>query len=164
MIRSILCAIPILSMLLIACSGTRQAANAERCALTAADSVYLANGPVYRDCNVDRAAVETSAVRVEFNPPIDRYQRTMQCYRADLQFVIDANGILEPGTAKVVESNDGAFAAAALASLERRKFRPAMKDGQPVRQIVKKREGMATRVATVPVGQAPMPTTGTPLC
>jgi len=45
-----------------ACASARSATKREACSLTARDSAYLVNGPVYRACEVDKAATVAHTV------------------------------------------------------------------------------------------------------
>lgn len=56
--------------------------------------------------------------------------------RVVVQFVVGANGRVEPGSIKVLESTNPAFAAAVRQVLPRHRFSPAKIGGQSVRQIV----------------------------
>lgn len=56
--------------------------------------------------------------------------------RVVVQFVVAANGRVEPGSIKVLESTNPAFAAAVREVLPRHRFSPAKIGGRAVRQIV----------------------------
>src|SRR5687768_464010 len=56
--------------------------------------------------------------------------------RVVVQFVVGANGRVEPGSIKVLESSSPAFAAAVREVLPRHRFAPAKIGGKAVRQIV----------------------------
>lgn len=56
--------------------------------------------------------------------------------RVVVQFVVSANGRVEPGSIKVLESTNSAFAAAVREVLPRHRFSPAKIGGTAVRQIV----------------------------
>ncbi|CAN5721663.1 hypothetical protein BH23GEM1_BH23GEM1_06260 [soil metagenome] len=56
--------------------------------------------------------------------------------RVVVQFVVGANGRVEPGSIKVLESTNSAFAAAVREVLPRHRFSPAKIGGTAVRQIV----------------------------
>ncbi|MGI8617656.1 MAG: energy transducer TonB [Gemmatimonadaceae bacterium] len=56
--------------------------------------------------------------------------------RVVVQFVVSANGRVEPGSIKILESTNSAFAAAVREVLPRHRFSPAKIGGTAVRQIV----------------------------
>lgn len=56
--------------------------------------------------------------------------------RVMVQFVVGANGRVEPGSIKILESTNSAFAAAVREVLPRHRFSPAKIGGTAVRQIV----------------------------
>ena len=138
-------------------SGGKPPVSGERgsCSLRAADSALARSGPVYRDCAVDREArLLTSNVRMDFTPS------RSNCYAAEIEVVVDAQGVPEMTTARVVRTTDGAFAEAALATLARHRYEPARVNGQPVRQIVMyqpKLTGTVTRVVVTGSGSQPPP-------
>lgn len=119
------------------------------CPLQAQDSVYLAAGPVYRDCAVDRKAEPTAHPRPAFTP-----NPAQSCYSAEVEFVVDATGVPEPGTAHVVRSNSRDFAEALTAVVPQLRFQPAMRDGIAVRQIVEFMQMAATGSAVTPLGSS----------
>lgn len=76
------------------------------CAIAKLDSVYVGLAPVYEDCAVDRQA-KLIAVRdeaLQYRPT--RPVGGTGCIFADVQFVVDTLGIPEPGTARIVKTND----------------------------------------------------------
>jgi len=150
-------AIPLAS----ACAHASGASAArDECLLGEEDSVYLGGGPVFRDCNVDQEARLTTP-----NPPIDFRPSTTPrsggraCYLVELQFVVNVAGVPEKETAKIVRTTEPAFAEAVLASLPSWRYRPAEKEGIPVRQIVRERRAIALAVVAVGSGQSPRPPT-----
>lgn len=56
--------------------------------------------------------------------------------RASVRFVVDTLGRVEPGSVTVVEADHPAFAASAVAAIERARFRPARIGSRAVRQLV----------------------------
>lgn len=52
------------------------------------------------------------------------------------EFVVDANGRIEPGTFEIFSATHPAFAEAATRALSNAHFTPAVKDGEKVRQLV----------------------------
>ena len=143
--------------LVAACSSATTGSSGDGCMIAAEDSVYLRQGNVYRDCAVDRRArLLTPNVRVDYQPS-SRPRAGTVCYFAHLQFVVNANGIPEISTASITRTNEQRFAEAALASLPSWRYEPALKDGEPVRQIVSERKIMALSVVIVGSGQAKRP-------
>ena len=151
--RSRLVVLAGIAMVAAACaSAGSTSARRVACSLGPRDSVFLAGSPVYRDCAVDRAARRfSSSVRPDFRPTTPR----SGCYSADVEFVVDASGMPEIGTARVVRANDQGFADAVLATLTRWKYDPAVRDQRPVRQIVTSHEVMSTVVVVAPAGGLP---------
>jgi len=118
-----------------ACASTGGAAGARtrgsRCPLEAKDSVFLAGGPVYRDFAVDRKAEPIADVHPEFRP-----DPTTRCYSAEIEFVVNENGLPEEETARILHATDRRFAEAVYQTIPRLRFHPALRGGAPVRQIV----------------------------
>jgi hypothetical protein len=127
------------------------------CELVPADSQYLVGGPVYHDCAVDqRARLRGRAVYPDnFEPQLPLTEPGERCYRVDLQFVVDTSGAPELGTAQVVRTNHPECAEAVMATLPKWRFRPALRGGVPVRQIVREKQEMAVQVVTVVAGDVP---------
>ena len=110
---------------------------AASCAPRAEDSTYARLGPVYRDCAVTTKAVFlTQNIAPEFRPPTQNV-RSGACYSVELEYVVDEQGLVEANTARVVKTNNQAFAEA------------------PVRQIVSDKRAMQTMVVVMPAGQKP---------
>lgn len=129
-------------------SGARH----ESCGLRGFDSTFAAAGPVYRDCAVDtKAQAINPNARLDFQPP----RGGSNCYSAEVEFVVSATGSPEMNTARVVHTNDRSFAQALLTAIEAWRYRPAVKDGQHVRQIVSERRMAQTSVVLVRAGSAP---------
>lgn len=142
----------------VGCSSAPRNAGATRCQLTASDSVYLADGPVYRDCAVDRKAKISGRRNVDFTsahvPTLGR-----RCYTVEVEFVVWPAGVPEAETARIVSSNDKVLERAVLASFPSWRYQPARREGMPVRQIVKERLAlMAVAVAV----RTTSPTQGLP--
>lgn len=155
--RSLTRALPLMAALAgVACAGATTQGSRESCVLTYSDSVYLAGGPVYRGCAVDRRArLEPSNVRPNFEPTSTTVGST--CYSVLIELVVDPTGRPEPETAKVVRTNNDAFAAAVLAIMPQWRYQPARKDGAAVRQIVQERYVIAAQVMRVRAGDIPRP-------
>lgn len=144
------------AVLLLACSGATRTAGRAECMLSSADSIFLAGGPVYRDCAVDERATrqQGSAPPIDIRPPSPGTLGT-QCYFVELEFVVDTNGVPEVKTARVRRSTDVQYTDAVLATLPRWRYSPAKKDGVPVRQIVREQSAKAITVAVVRPGEVP---------
>lgn len=56
--------------------------------------------------------------------------------RVVVQFVVDRNGRVEPGTIKIISSSHDGFSDPSRAAVTEFRFRPAKRNGQNVRQIV----------------------------
>ena len=131
-------AISAVGAIALACAGNTGAARS-RCALAAEDSVYLAGGPVYRDCGVDvKAQALSSLPQLDYQPVIDR-SATRQCFEAEVEFVVDPQGVPEARTARVKRATDPKLGEALLAALKQMRYQPAQKDGAAVRQITSTR-------------------------
>lgn len=126
--------------------------GAGNCPSMPQDSLYAAGGPVYRECAVSTKArpLPTDA-RPNFTPA----SGGKDCYSAEVEFVIDANGYPETRTARVLRSNDNAFAESIMATLPQWRFEPATVDGTPVRQITTTRHTAQVRRVAVPSGSSP---------
>lgn len=158
------------AVLLSACASggktdVASGASSARCALRAEDSVYARAKPVYRDCAVQRQAkLIPSNVNPDFSPP----PSSTSCYSAEVEFVVDAAGMYEPGTARVVRASSQPFAEAIVAVLPRYKFDPAMVDGVAVRQItsIKRSAEVMVRVVSSngPTGTAAPRRSSAPKC
>ena len=132
-----------------ACASAGRGSRGSTCALSRADSVYLAGHPLYRDCSVNvRAELLNPDMTPDFQPSGDQ-----SCYSATVQFVVDSTGTPERGTARVVSKNSTEFADALLRVVPQWRYHPARKDGVPVRQIV--HEKLAVSRVAVPAGSSP---------
>jgi hypothetical protein len=139
---------------LTACASSpppsREQARAQ-CMLTAADSAYIAGGPLYRDCAVDSPA-KALANRLNYDPsarPDPRPQPGTRCYAADVTFVVGPDGRPEPETVRLVRSNDAHLGQSLVRSVADWRYSPALRDGVPVRQIVQERRAVAVAVSVV---------------
>lgn len=118
-------------LLLTACSAATRGPGSARCVPEAIDSTWALAGPVYRNCDVDRQARQDN---MGANPP--DYTPTRACETAVFAFVVDTAGLIERLTARAVGGNSPAFAQAIAATMSRWRFRPAIKGGVAVRQVV----------------------------
>ena len=115
-----------------ACSAATRGSGAARCAPQEIDSSWTVGGPVYRACEVDRAARWENT----YTRPPD-YTPTRGCETAVLDFVVDERGVVDLTTVRTQRSNSLELVEALVASLGRFRYRPAMKNGVPVRQVVR---------------------------
>ena len=147
----------IVVLLAAACSSanTRVAsgdADGERCALRPQDSTFIAGGPVYRDCAVTtKAFFLTKDIHPDFHAP----ERSNGCYVAEMEYVVNEKGAIETATARVVRTNNQAFADAVVSILPQWKFEPAKINDVPARQIVTDKQQMMTMVVAMPPGSSP---------
>ena len=121
----------------------------------------LGGETVYPECAVDRKARPTATVpRLNYTPS------GPSCGRVAIDVVVDASGRPVTETARVARSTDPTFTAAVLSSLVDMRYQPALKDGQPVPQLVRLERAYATRVVVVPAGtprsSVRLPRTGPP--
>jgi protein TonB len=93
----------------------------------------LSNQP-YFEFQVEEAAAPSGG------NPEPQYPNSMRelgmIGRVVVQFVVGANGRVEPGSIKIMEATNSAFAAAVREVLPRHRFSPAKIGGKAVRQIV----------------------------
>ena len=154
----------------VGCASGGGGTAAAPCAPQPADSVYQASEPAFRACAVERPARLLNASReINWQPPSGSTQPGTRCFVTQLEFVVDTTGIPEPGTARIVSSNEPGFAQAVLAGLPDWRYRPALRSGVPVRQIVTERRttALVTRLVAVPAGSGPPaapPPTSPPRC
>ena len=142
-------------------SGKRSQAS---CALAPGDSVYLARGPVYRECAVEkRAKLIDGSAHPDFQPSTPP-AGGQECYRADVEFVVDATGTPETETAKVLKTNHPSYAESVLRAVGRWHYAPALLNGVPVRQIVQTKAGMGVVTVVVPAGGIARPPARPPQC
>jgi hypothetical protein len=135
--------------------------DSRRCELRKSDSVYLARGPVYRDCAVDRKARRLgSGLRTNYSPRSDG--RTSACFWAEIEFAVDSSGRPETDSARVVQGNDRQLGHAMLEVLSTLRYEPAQLAGVPVRQIVREKQAVQTRVV-ISQGGGPPPRPSPPL-
>ena len=140
---------------LAGCASAGGAAGQHRdCGLRPSDSAFAVSGPVFRDCAVDtKAQAVTPNARFDFQP--ERGGAGDACYSAEVEFVVNEAGSPEMKTAKVVRTNDQTFAQAFLTAVGTWRYRPAVKDGHPVRQIVDEQRKVQTATVMVRAGSGP---------
>lgn len=111
------------------------------CTPETVDSAYAALGVVYRNCDVD---MEAAAITTPIPSDLGS-QSSLACMSATVQFVVDEHGRVLSTGAKVVRANLTAFGRTVLDALPEWTYRPAIKDGAPVRQLVEFKETVLTR-------------------
>ena len=116
-----------------ACGKPAQGPSPVRCEPKQLDSVWLAAGPVYRECEVDRPArLLNPTVPSEYLPPENVIQR---CLTAVIYVVVDTSGSPELNTARIARTNAPEFGRALLRRAQSWLFEPARKSGVAVRQV-----------------------------
>lgn len=114
----------------------------EPCTGRPPDPAWLAAGPVYRDCEVDRVArqlgKEPDLRRAFFAElrPSDR------CLEASFEFVVTPAGLVDTTTIRLLESNSAAATASIRSSLPELRFEPARREQVAVPQLLLYRRGV----------------------
>ena len=149
-----------------ACASGPNGGSAQQqgCALAPGDSVYLKGRPVYRECAVEQraTAIDRTAhpeLHLSSPPPGGH-----ACYSAEIEFVVDEQGIPEIETATVLHTNNEEFARATMTAISRWHYKPALLRGSPVRQIVREQQKVSVELVAVPAGQMPRPPARAPVC
>jgi hypothetical protein len=135
-----------------------------KCEGSPPDSIELAGGLVYRDCEVDRPAkVRGGQPRIAFSPRTSGIPRS-RCYVAEFQLVVDTLGNVELPTVRPHATNDPDLESAIVAEWSHLRFEPAQLAHVPVRQIVVYRREVGVmvrltseRVSSRPGSSAPPP-------
>lgn len=143
------------TLFLAACAsaGRPTAANRRSCRVVPVDSMFLASGPVYGPCEVDRQAAVIGRPTFAFPPGTGPApSRTPTCERVDVEFVVDARGVARADRIRNVRSNSLEFLQAVRGAVATMQFTPALKDGQPVAQLFRY---SITRTMVRGVGSAP---------
>lgn len=152
----------LLASALLACASApnRSAAtDGAGCALRPQDSTFIATGPVYRDCAVEtKAVLLTKDIHPDFRPE----SRNGACYSAEVDYVVNEAGFVETKTARIVRTNNQAYAESIMSILPQWKFEPARRDGVPVRQIVVGVHKASVSVVVLPAGTRPSASTRPP--
>lgn len=157
MIRAVTFTFALLTFLLTACASNPASKAASDCVVASADSSYIGAVPLYLECSVDKPAeVVTSPLDYRPEIPTARPRPGVTCYTAEVQFVVGADGRPERGTERLVRTNERALGEALLQSVAGWRYTPAMLDGNPVRQLVRERRGVALAV-TVSTGRGGQP-------
>lgn len=122
-------------LLLLSARATAQQGEA-RCAGGVADSLWLAGGPVYRDCEVDTRAKQRNS-DPDLDPSILKGTRSnLKCLSVELEFVVDTTGRVELTTVRPRSSESPALEKAIIATLARLRFTAARLADRSVRQLV----------------------------
>lgn len=111
-------------------SGTRASCEPSRL-----DASWLAAGPVYRPCEVDREAIIRDSL-----PPVRWRPRpgvVDRCNGAVVEFVVDTLGFPEPGSGRVVRATEPGLGLTLLKASAAWRYTPAMKERRPVRQVMR---------------------------
>jgi hypothetical protein len=116
---------------LFAVPSLRAQSVRDTCPVVEADSARFGAQPVYRACAVSRVARRQKLVEPEFVAEMG-----LTCAVAKLELLVDAEGRPHPASARVLETNSKAFAAALIESTGRWRFKPAERDAQKVAQLV----------------------------
>ncbi|NOT07697.1 MAG: hypothetical protein HOP28_05745, partial [Gemmatimonadales bacterium] len=109
----------------------------KKCTGAPPDSLALAAGPVYRDCEVDKKAdlrsrnLVLNYLALPTTPPADD-----RCLRAEFQFVVDTLGRVELPTVALTSANSTALADMIRPIVDSLRYRPARLADRPVRQVV----------------------------
>ena len=109
------------------------AASTRRGCEPATDSTFALTMPVYRACAVDR---EAKAMERRLGTDFRPTSTATTCYRAIVEFVVDAKGQTIPATTRIVRSTDSQYARAVVEAVPQWRFTPASKAGTPVAQVV----------------------------
>lgn len=113
--------------------------------------LWVRGQPVYRECDLDRAARPPATMpRVQYTP-----SARQTCLRAVVDVVVNGEGRPIPETVRIVRATEPGFAQAVIASLPAMRYQPAMKDGAPVSQLVRVDRGISGQVVVVPAGTPP---------
>jgi hypothetical protein len=143
----------IVGALAVACAsaGSRSGSKSS-CRLSQQDSTYLARGPVYRDCAVDKkAALVTTNVHPQFQPT----GAERGCLAADVEFVVDTLGVPELGTSRLVRATTSSFGEAVVGMVPSLRYEPARVADHRVRQIVSMHQAAILSRVVVPAGSGP---------
>lgn len=136
--RAALLVVVMATLFLAACAsgGRSTAANLPSCRSAPVDSMFLGAGPVYGACEVDRQAMPIGRPAFVSLPGSRMPSGPMPtCERADVEFVVDAQGIARADRIRTVRSNSIELLQALRDAVPTMRFTPALKDGQPVAQV-----------------------------
>jgi hypothetical protein len=141
--------------------SSADAQRPRRCSGSIPDSATFLAEPVYRDCEVDRAARRRGGEPRLSMTSVATAGLREGCYFAELEFIIDTTGAIETASVKVTRSEMRELLEATRESMNQLRFEPAMKDGKPVRQVGVYRRTIAI---AAPRGGAAFSSAPTPRC
>lgn len=98
--------------------------------------MFLGAGPVYGPCEVDRQATmvgRPTFISPSGTGPISRQMPA--CERADVEFVVDAQGVARADRIRNVRYNSLELLQSVRDAVHTMRFTPALKDGKPVAQL-----------------------------
>ena len=133
-----------LSLLLLSLihSSIAAAQRPAECATSVPDSLWTRSAPVYRDCEVDKAAARRGKdPTLDFDP--FELRIPPGCIRVKLEFVVDTTGKVEPATLRVVSSDNAKLTAAVSETAVKFKYTPAELNQAKVRQVVRYERSVA---------------------
>ncbi|HEY0810891.1 MAG TPA: hypothetical protein VGD49_12055 [Longimicrobiales bacterium] len=130
----------IATLVVIACSSTTKRNSLSSCRVPDADSdsAMMATG-IYAECAVDKRAVPVQT-QFSLDPSSSPPPGGDPCKFAEVQFVVGTDGKPVPGSIRALRNNYQPLADALAAAVPLWEYRPAILDGQPVRQLVKERK------------------------
>jgi hypothetical protein len=116
-----------------ACAHLRTSRSSAVCEPEKIAASWLAAGPVFRDCEVDqKAAVIEPQVKPKWVP-----SSPSKCNISIVEFVVDTSGKPEPKSERAVRYTDPGLSVVQLKTVPMNRYVPALKGGQPVRQVVR---------------------------
>jgi hypothetical protein len=148
--RSRMVLVPAVAILAAGCAfGHRTSGDSPRhgCELRSSDSVFVAGGPVYRECAVDVPARNLTRGEGPLTRPSG--PRADGCHFVELAFVVDTTGKPEAGGARILQTSNQGYADAMLRTLPTWRYAPARIGSVLVRQIVTDREMVSVVVQRI---------------
>lgn len=150
----------VLAVATVSACASGGGARGRNCRPEPGDTVYRASGVVYRACAVDRAARPLAAnPHPSFQPNVNG---GLTCYSAEFEFVVDEKGRPETQTVQSIRSNDQSFALSVAEVIPLLVYEPALKGGEPVKQIISYKESASVVKIVVPAGAPIRPPTARP--
>lgn len=107
---------------------------------------FLSDGEVFRDCAVDKPARVSRQPRIDFQSLTPR--GSTACMMAVVDLVVDEAGTVLPGSARLVETNDRAYAEQLLAVIHTTRFQPAKKGDVAVKQLYRYKGEVSYRLSS----------------
>ena len=116
----------------------------KKCTPEVVEAAHTMNGEVFRDCDVTKRA------SIKAEPRVEARYGELSCVVAEVEFVVDSTGRADTSLVMViVDANSQDFARALLQHVRRIEFKPAIKDGVAVRQVMRLRRGFETKKSFV---------------